>query len=52
MDNLNRTSSCLALTIRKEHRLMVAHNVFNKSARISWKVLFSMIMLNFINFFI
>ena len=52
MNNLNRTTSCLALTVRKEHRLMVAHNIFNKSTRISFKVLLSVVVLNFIKFFI
>ena len=40
---------CLALTVRKEHRLMVIKKVSKTTFRMSWKTLLYMVFLMFAN---
>ena len=44
-DNTN----CLALTVRKEYRLALARNLFDKGSTLTWKIGLSIIVLNFLN---
>ena len=44
-DNTN----CLALTVRKEYRLALARNLFDKGTTLTWKIGLSIIVLNFLN---
>ena len=41
-DNTN----CLALTVRKEYRLALARNLFDKGTTLTWKIGLSIIVLN------
>lgn len=45
---MNKTN-CLALTVRKEYRLTVVHNVSLKLIKVSSKVLMCVIGLNILN---
>lgn len=45
------TTNCLALTIKKDHKLVAVKNVVLKSIRMSWKVIISTITLGIIKFF-
>lgn len=47
-DNTN----CLALTVRKEYRLALARNLFDKGSTLTWKIGLSIIVLNFLNMFL
>lgn len=47
-----KNTNCLALTIRKEYHLTVVKNVATKCIILSTKVLFSILMLNFIHLFV
>lgn len=49
MKNMNIVDNSLALTVRKEHRLMVVNNVVHASARLSKKVIFAVFALNILN---
>ncbi len=49
MKNMNIVDNSLALTIRKEHRLMVVNQVAHASARLSKKVIFAVFALNILN---
>ena len=40
MKNMNTVDNNLALTVRKEHRLIVVNNVVHTSARLSKKIVF------------
>ena len=51
-DSIDSTTNCLALTVRKEYRVTIAKNIFNKSFRVSWKIALSIITLNFLNMFL
>ena len=42
-------SNCLALTVRKEHRLMVIKRASRTTIRISWKTLVYALLLTFAN---
>ena len=42
-------NNCLALTIKKEYRLQVTYNVFNKSFSVSVKSIFSAAILTILN---
>ena len=46
------SSNCLALTIRKEYRLTIATNIIYSAKRMSWKISFSILLLNFLNMFL
>lgn len=46
------TSDCLALTIRKEHRLIVVKKAFAKTILVSWKAVLTAIALSIINLFV
>lgn len=46
------TTNCLALTVRKEYRLSLARNLFDKGATLTWKIGLSIIVLNFLNMFL
>lgn len=46
------SSNCLALTIRKEYRLTIATNIVNSVKRMSWKISFAILLLNFLNMFL
>ncbi len=52
MKNMNIVDNSLALTIRKEHRLMALHQVAHESVRVSKKVIFAIFALNLLNLFI
>ncbi len=56
MKNINyetkENTTTLALTVRKEHRLLVINNALQTSKRISIKVIFSAITLTLLNLFI
>lgn len=47
-----KTEDCTALTVRKEHRLLVAQTMFKKSIKISIKSFLISLSLTFLNFFI
>lgn len=51
LDELN-TTNCLALTIKKDYKLIAVKNIFIKTLKISWKVIISTLTLNFIKFFL
>ena len=42
-------ASCMALTVRKEHRLMVIKRATRTTFRISWKTLLYALVLTFAN---
>ena len=42
-------ASCMALTVRKEHRLMVIKRATRTTFRISWNSLFFVLVLTFAN---
>jgi len=42
-------SNCLALTVRKEHRLMVIKKASRTTFRISWKTLLYVLFLTVVN---
>ena len=42
-------SNCLALTVRKEHRLMIINKITRKTFRISWKTLLYALFLTVAN---
>lgn len=44
--------NCLALTIRKEHRLVVINKAIHKTITISWKAIFAAIALSLVNMFV
>ena len=48
-ENIYPKTNCLALTVRKEHRLMLANQVAQTSARVSLKVVFAIFALNILN---
>lgn len=52
MKNMNIVDNSLALTIRKEHSLMVINQVAHASARLSKKVIFAVFALNILNLII
>ena len=52
MDNYTNNTNCLALTIRKEHRLVVLHKTVKKTIVVSWKVILTAITLSFVNLFV
>lgn len=52
MKNMNIVEKNLALTVRKEHRLMVINKAVNTSIRISSKAVFAATILSFLNFFV
>lgn len=45
-------TTSLALTVRKEHRLIVVKRVAKSTARISFKILFYLVFLNVVNIFV
>ncbi len=45
-------TDCLALTIKKEHRLMVIHNIKKTTIRISLKTLLYALFLTIVNIII
>ncbi len=47
----SNTSNCLALTIRKEHKLVAVKNVFLHTIKVTWKVVVSTITLHVLNLF-
>ncbi len=50
-ENFNR-SDCLALTIRKEHRLIVVNKAVKKTITVSLKTIFAAICLTLLNVFV
>ena len=52
MKNMNIVDNSLALTIRKEHSLMVINQVAEISVRVSKKVIFAVLALNLLNLII
>lgn len=46
------TSDCLALTIRKEHRLVVVKKTVTKAIMVSWKAILAAIALSVVNLFV
>ena len=51
MENFNRTD-CLALTIRKEHRLVVINKAVKKTITFSVKTILASICLTLLNVFV
>lgn len=51
MNNSNNTN-CLALTLKKEYRLVVVRNIATKIAKYSYKILLSVIALNVLKLFV
>ena len=51
VENFNRTD-CLALTIRKEHRLVVINKAVKKTITISVKTILAAICLTLLNVFV
>lgn len=49
MKKMNIVDDSLALTVRKEHRLMVVNQLAHASARVSMKVVFAVFALNVLN---
>lgn len=45
-------NNCLALTIRKEYQIQITYKVFNKSLSVSFKSMFSALVLTILNMFI
>lgn len=45
-------SNCLALTVKKEYKLVVVKNIINKGFKVSWKIALSIITINFLNTFL
>lgn len=41
--------NCLALTVRKDYNLTIVKNIFTTTGRLSWKVILSTLVLNFLN---
>lgn len=54
MDNnkVANTTDCLALTIRKEHRLVAVKKAFTKTILVSWKAILAAIALSIVNLFV
>jgi len=50
-ENLQPTN-CLALTVRKEHRLVAINKAVKSTAMITWKVMLFALTLTFVNMFI
>ena len=50
-ENFNK-SDCLALTIRKEHRLIVVNKAVKKTITVSLKTIFAAICLTLLNVFV
>ena len=48
-DEVYPKTNCLALTVRKEHRLMVIKRATRTTFRISWKTLLYALVLTFAN---
>jgi len=40
--------NCLALTVRKDYNLMIVKNIFTATGRLSWKIVLSTVVLNFL----
>ena len=51
-NDIDTTTDCLALTIRKNYHIVVVKNFFKKSFRVSWKVALGMFTINFLNLFL
>lgn len=47
----SNTSNCLALTIKKEYKLVAIKNVFIHSLKVTWKVIVSTVTLHFLKIF-
>lgn len=41
-------SNCLALTVRKDYNITIVKNIFTTTGRLSWKIILSTIVLNFL----
>ena len=50
--NENSQTNCLALTIRKDYNLIIAKNFITTTGRISWKIVLSTFVLNFLRMFL
>ncbi|HIU51614.1 MAG TPA: hypothetical protein IAB70_03220 [Candidatus Merdicola faecigallinarum] len=48
----NKNTDCLALAIRKEHRLVVVNKVIHQTISISWKAVLATIALTLVNMFV
>lgn len=40
--------NCLALTVRKDYNLVIVKNIFTATGRLSWKIILSTVVLNFL----
>lgn len=40
--------NCLALTVRKDYNLVIVKNIFTATGRLSWKIILSTLVLNFL----
>lgn len=48
----SNTSNCLALTIKKEYKLVAIKNVFLHSLKVTWKVIVGTLTLHLFKFFL
>ena len=48
----SNTSNCLALTIKKEYKLVAIKNVFIHSLKVTWKVIVSTVTLHLLKLFL
>ena len=46
------STNCLALTVREEYKITVVKNIIGKSAKVSWKIALSLLVMNFLNTFL
>ena len=51
-EDLQEPTNCVALTVRKDYKLVIAKNIAKKGAKMSWKVALSMLVMNFLNTFL
>ncbi|MFR5683150.1 MAG: hypothetical protein ACLUD1_03610 [Clostridia bacterium] len=52
VEDYTNTTNCLALTVKKEYKLTIFHNISTKAIELSAKVAFSIFVLNFLSLFL
>lgn len=51
-NEIDTTTNCLALIVRENYQIVVVKNFIKKSFKVTWKVILSIVTLNFLNLFI
>ena len=51
-NEIDTTTNCLALIVRENYQVVVVKNFIKKSSKVTWKVVLSIVTLNFLNMFI